>query len=475
MSFSSITFLWYFMPTALAAYWLLPRRARNAVIAITSLVFYAWGAGAFCVVLIDCMALNYLAGLLIDRPGAPPRQRTLVLVAIAVVDVGVLAVWKYGGFATAQLHALGQVLGTGATPIVGLALPIGISFFTFHHLSYVVDVYRRDRTAQRNPLSFATYIAMFPQLIAGPIVRYRQIADQLPAVSRERWADFGAGFPRFSLGLAKKVLVADSIAPLANAAFTTSPANLTTPAAWLGVVAYTLQIYFDFSGYSDMAIGLGRMFGFQLPENFARPYSAVSITDFWRRWHMSLSLWFRDYLYIPLGGNRVGRVRHYLNLYIVFALVGFWHGANWTFLLWGLYHGTLLVAERLTGVATWAEGAWWVPRRAATLLLVMFGWILFRANSVPDAVAVMERLVVWRGGPTPAAVAMATTHLRLFALAAALAVVLLPPSWVTGQILQTSTTLAGRALRIGYSALAAPCAAVMVAAGTFSPFLYYRF
>ena len=475
MVFSSITFLWYFMPVALAAYWVLPRRARNGVIAVASMVFYAWGAGWFCAVLLACMALNYAAGLVIDREGAPPRSRTAVLVATAVLDVGVLAIWKYAGFATTQVHALAQALGSGAVPVVSLVQPIGISFFTFHHLSYVVDVYRRDRSAQRNPLSFVTYIGMFPQLIAGPIVRYRQIASQLPAVSHDRLGDFAAGFPRFSLGLAKKVLVADQVAPLANAAFTTSPDRLTTPAAWLGVVAYTLQIYFDFSGYSDMAIGLGRMFGFQLPENFARPYSAVSITDFWRRWHMSLSLWFRDYVYIPLGGNRVRRVRHLLNLYVVFVLVGFWHGANWTFLLWGLYHGTLLVVEKVTGVAAWDDGAWRVVRRAATLVLVMFGWVLFRADSAGYALGYAQQLVVWHGGITPGAVAMATTHLRLFVLGVGCLVVLLPPDWVTGRVLQTATSLRGTVMRLAYASLVAPCAAVMVAAGTFSPFLYYRF
>jgi alginate O-acetyltransferase complex protein AlgI len=475
VDFASIIFLWYFLPAVLAVYWITPRRGRNAVIAVASLVFYAWGAGSFCLALVGTMAANYVAGLLMDREGAPTRQRTAILVVTVAIDLGMLLIWKYAGFATSQVHDLARMLGAGSVPIVDLALPIGISFFTFHHLSYVVDVHRRDRRAQRDPLAFAAYIAMFPQLIAGPIVRYGQIADQLSRPPESKFADFAAGFPRFSLGLAKKVLVADTIGPLANAAFITSPHDLTTAGAWFGAAAYALQIYFDFSGYSDMAIGMGRMFGFQLPENFARPYSAVSITDFWRRWHMSLSLWFRDYVYIPLGGNRVSRPRLYLNLYIVFVLVGFWHGAAWTFLAWGLFHGTLLVVERVTGVAALPDRAWVVPRRALTFLLVVVGWVFFRATSLGYAVAYLGRMLSWHPGPMPVEILTDVTHLRLFVFFAALTVVLLPAGWVTGRVLQTSTGWTGKALRLSYSALAAPCAAIFVAAGTFSPFLYYRF
>ena len=249
-------------------------------------------------------------------------------------------------------------------------------------MSYIIDVYRKSRRAQKSPVQFVTYIAMFPQLIAGPIVRYHEIADQLPDVRRHRMADFGAGFPRFALGLSKKVIVADSVGPIAGAAFDTSAADLTTATAWIGILAYTVQIYFDFSGYSDMAIGLASMFGFRLPENFNRPYSAHSITDFWRRWHMSLSRWFRDYVYIPLGGNRNGKVSTYRNLMIVFVLVGFWHGAAWTFLIWGLYHGGLLIIERITGYdAAKATGLRLVGQRALTALLVMIGWVFFRCSA----------------------------------------------------------------------------------------------
>ncbi|HZC53251.1 MAG TPA: MBOAT family O-acyltransferase, partial [Mycobacterium sp.] len=308
MSFAAPIFLWYFMPAVLLAYWVLPGRWRNGLLAIASLTFYVYGAGSFIFALVACIAVNFAAGIGVDaeRFAERPRARRAILAGAIVFDLSVLAVWKYAGFATRQIHSLSHALGLGDSPIVTLALPIGISFFTFHHLSYVVDVYRHSRHAQKSPVQFVTYIAMFPQLIAGPIVRYHEIADQLADTKRDRLTDFVDGFPRFALGLSKKVIVADTVSPIANAAFLIDPSQLTTGTAWVGALAYTVQIYFDFSGYSDMAIGLAQMFGLRLPENFNRPYSAHSITDFWRRWHMSLSRWFRDYAYIPLGGNRNG-------------------------------------------------------------------------------------------------------------------------------------------------------------------------
>jgi alginate O-acetyltransferase complex protein AlgI len=312
MSFVAPVFLWYFMPAVLLAYWVLPGQWRNGLLALTSLMFYVYGAGPFIFMLLACIAVNFAAGIGVDaeRFAERPQVRQTILVAAVGFDLAVLAVWKYAGFASKQIHSLSHALGLGNSPIVSLALPIGISFFTFHHLSYVVDVYRHSRRAQKSPVQFITYIAMFPQLIAGPIVRYHEIADQLNNTRRDKLADFAAGFPRFALGLSKKAIVADTVAPIANAAFATGSGDLTTGTAWVGALAYAVQIYFDFSGYSDMAIGLAQMFGLRLPENFNRPYSAHSITDFWRRWHMSLSRWFRDYVYIPLGGSR--RHRHHV-------------------------------------------------------------------------------------------------------------------------------------------------------------------
>ncbi|MEO6714738.1 MAG: MBOAT family protein [Mycobacteriales bacterium] len=475
MSFASPLFLWYFMPATLAAYWALPARRRNYLLAVVSLLFYASGGGAFVVMLMACIVVNFAAGLAIDAPAAPARRRQAILVAAIAFDVGVLGIWKYAGFASRQFSVLTQAVGGSGTPIVKLALPIGISFFTFHHLSYVVDVYRGSRRAQRSPVQFVTYIAMFPQLVAGPIVRYHEIADQLAEVRDDRLADFAAGFPRFALGLAKKVVVADTIAPVADAAFRSGSGGLTTATAWVGVLTYTLQIYFDFSGYSDMAIGLGRMFGFTFPENFRWPYVATSVTAFWRRWHISLSTWFRDYLYIPLGGNRGRAATTYRNLLVVFVLTGFWHGANWTFLIWGLYHGALLVAERLTGAAGWADDKYAVPRRAVTLLLVMVGWVFFRSPDLPGATNFLGAMFSDAGTGVSPAVDSALTNRVAFVICAASAVVLLPRGFVLGPLVEFSPSRRASVSRLAIASGVAAYAGVLVAAGTFSPFLYAQF
>ncbi|MDQ1495483.1 MAG: alginate O-acetyltransferase complex protein AlgI [Actinomycetota bacterium] len=475
MSFATPTFLWFFMPTTLLCYWVLPRAARNGVVAVASLVFYAWGGHAFVFLLLACVAVNFAVGLALGSPRpALQRRRKAALITAIVVDVGALAVWKYADFGSRQISALSRAFGGHDTHVLHLVLPIGISFFTFHHLSYVVDVYRGSRKPLRNPLTFVTYIMMFPQLIAGPIVRFHEIADQLEQRPSDRLGDFAAGFPRFALGLSKKVVVADTIAPVANSVFALHTSELTTVSAWLGALAYTLQLYFDFSGYSDMAIGLGRMFGFQLPENFNRPYSAASITDFWRRWHMSLSRWFRDYLYIPLGGNRGSRLQTYRNLYIVFALTGFWHGANWTFLVWGLYHGTLLVIERVTG---WGDPqtAWRPLQRAATQLLVIVGWVLFRADSLPRAGHILGAMFVPTGHGLPLTVSTALTHRAFLVFVLALIVFLLPRDFVMGRFVEFGTSRSAIATKLAYVAVVAPVAAALVAVGTFSPFLYYQF
>jgi len=476
MSFATPLFLWYFLPAVLLLLWLLPRTWRNALVSVASLVFYTQGGKSFVLVLLAVMLGNFTAGILLDQDHRSQGFRKAVVWTAVAGDLTVLAIWKYAGFASKQIDAISHHLGAGSTPIVSLTLPIGISFFTFHHISYVVDVYRHSRHALRNLLSFVTYIVMFPQLIAGPIVRFHEIADQLGHPQENRIDDFTDGFPRFALGLSKKVIVADTISPVANAVFALPADRLTTPAAWLGVLAYTLQIYFDFSGYSDMAIGLGRMLGFRLPENFNRPYSAVSMTDFWRRWHMSLSRWFRDYLYIPLGGNRGGTFATYRNLFIVFVATGFWHGAAWTFLIWGLYHGMLLIIERATGTGAFtAEGVGLVARRALTFLLVMIGWVLFRASSLTEAGHVLKAMVSMRFASLPEEVSTALTHQRALTLALGALVVLVPGSFVMGKLVEDGRTRAAGLARLGYTVAAGPYAAMVVAAGTFSPFLYFQF
>jgi alginate O-acetyltransferase complex protein AlgI len=476
MSFATPLFLWYFMPAVLAAVLIAPRTWRNGIIATASLVFYVVGAGATTLLLLGAMVVNYVVGpeLEPDEWDYDQVRRRRLLVGVIAFDLLVLVIWKYAGFATAQVHNLAAFTGLDL-PIVRLALPIGISFYTFHHISYVVDIYRGERPALRNPVSFVTYIAMFPQLVAGPIVRYREIADQLHQLRTHRLDDIAAGFPRFALGLTKKVVIADSIAPFVDACFATPSDEMTTTIAWLGAIGYTVQLFFDFSGYSDMAIGLARMLGFRIPENFARPYSSVTITEFWRRWHMSLSRWFRDYVYIPLGGNRGGVTSTYRNLVIVFVLVGFWHGANWTFLAWGLYHGALLVIERSRG---WTGAPVELPvrlaRRAGTFLLVVLGWVLFRSPDLGSAFSMLWHMAIPSYGLTDA-VDAALTNQRALILLIGVLVVLLPAHPVTGPYLESVRSRPATALRVTVMTAGLLYSSILIAAGTFSPFLYYQF
>jgi alginate O-acetyltransferase complex protein AlgI len=477
MSFASPLFLWIFTPIVLGLILLCPRSWRNGIIALASLVFYTVGAGPTVILLLFAMGVNFLAGQLLepDDWALARRRKRGILIGVICFNVAVLVVWKYAGFLTEQLNGFARLLG-GDFPVTHLVLPIGISFYTFHNISYIVDVYRGERPALREPVAYATYISMFPQLIAGPIVRYREIADQLPQQRTHRLDDIAAGFPRFALGLCKKVIIADSLSPLVDACFSTPGDEMTFAIAWLGALTYTLQLYFDFSGYSDMAIGLGRMLGFRLPENFARPYSSVTITEFWRRWHMSLSRWFRDYVYIPLGGNRHGTARTYRNLCIVFVLTGFWHGANWTFLVWGIYHGALLIIERGFRVdGPPASPAWVVPRRALTFVLVVFGWVFFRSTDLGQALTMIGHMLLPDLTGLSDVVGEALTNQRLAILLVAAVVVFLPAHPVTGPLLESSQTRTATVLRVSVMTAGLFYAAVLTAAGTFSPFLYYQF
>ncbi|MCK2237817.1 MULTISPECIES: MBOAT family protein [unclassified Crossiella] len=478
MSFVSPLFLWYFMPLTLVALLVLPRTWRNGVIAVASLVFYATGSGSSTLLLLACIVVNFLAGPRLEpkehEPEQAAKQRRYVLIGVIGFDVAILLVWKYLGFATEQLAGLARLFG-GDFPVTHLALVIGISFFTFHHISYVVDIYRGERPALRNPVSFVTYIAMFPQLAAGPIVRYREISDQLPQLRTHRLDDIASGFPRFALGLTKKVVIADTLAPMVDACFATPPDKMTFAVAWLGALGFTLQLYFDFSGYSDMAIGLGRMLGFRLPENFARPYSSVTVTEFWRRWHMSLSRWFRDYVYIPLGGNRHGTAHTYRNLAIVFVLTGFWHGANWTYLVWGVYHGILLVIER---ARRWdrppATVGHQLGRRALTLLLVIIGWIFFKSTTLGAAFTMLGNMFLPDFTGLTDSVDAALTNQRLLLLLLAMVIVFLPARPL-GPYLESVRSPQATALRITVLTVGLAYSAILVATGTFSPFLYYQF
>jgi alginate O-acetyltransferase complex protein AlgI len=475
--FSSPTFLFFFLPAVLAAYYILPRRARNLVLLVASLAFYAYDSGALIVLLLVSTVVDFVAGLIVARGRSRGETRLIRLgVTLSVlVNIGLLGYFKYANFVVDQFNAVGSALGWGDIAWQSVVLPIGISFYTFQTMSYTIDVARGRAEPIGNLLDFALFVSLFPQLIAGPIVRFHEISDEIRG-RRSTLDDFSEGVVRFAHGLAKKVIVADAAGLVVEEVFRLQPGELTTAAAWLGVSAYTLQIYFDFSGYSDMAIGLGRMFGFHFPENFRRPYSALSITDFWRRWHITLSNWFRDYLYIPLGGSRTTTAGTYRNLTIVFFLVGLWHGASWTFVIWGIYHGVLLVAERITGqrpVGDDAPNSW--PRRLYTLFAVMVGWVFFRSTSLDQAVSILEAMLTFQSGPLPASVAVVlTTRVQLTMILASL-VILLPRDFVGGIVIPHASGRLAVAGRMGLMLVGLPYAVALVATGTFSPFLYYQF
>jgi alginate O-acetyltransferase complex protein AlgI len=474
--FSSVEFLWLFMPLVLGGYLLVPPSWRNAFLALVSLVFYAWGAGALVFVMLGSIAFNYVMGRGIGSAvdgGDAARAKTLTAAAV-VLNLALLFFWKYTVFAATQLDDVLGIFGGGIN-VPYVLLPIGISFFTFHAISYVVDIHRGTARAMHKPWEFGQYMTFFPQLIAGPIVRYHQIDDQIrnPPPRSERMDDIAEGFPRFALGLAKKVLIADQVAPIADAAFANG-ADPTTASAWIGALAFTVQIYFDFSGYTDMAIGLARMFGFKFPENFLRPYSSVSITDFWRRWHMTLSRWFRDYVYIPLGGNKGTELATVRNLLFVFLLTGIWHGASWTFFIWGVLNGLLIVGERVAGIRDLADDKYAIPRRAATFVVVVLLWVMFRSDGLAQAGDMYGAMFSFSSMSLPSAVDAALTGSAVFALLLGLATVAFPRDLVLGLQLQDRWSGSPLVLRLGVLCVL-PLAAIAVAAGSFSPFLYFQF
>jgi alginate O-acetyltransferase complex protein AlgI len=394
MLFTSIPFLFAFLPAVILCYyfqkWITGNRLKNVTLLAFSYVFYLFGTAEFLLLLIFSTIADYVLGLLIHYRR---RQARAWVTCSLGLNIGLLAYYKYADFFTTEFS---RALSTPEMQPVqwpSVILPIGISFFTFQKISYVIDVYRRNANPTTNPIDFSLYVAMFPQLVAGPIVRFKDIWLQM-RMRTESFERFYSGALRFCWGLAKKVLIADACGEIADMAFGLSPDLLDTRTAWLGALAYTLQIYYDFSGYSDMAIGLAALFGFRLHENFNRPYAAISISDFWRRWHISLSKWFRDYLYFPLGGSRQGNFRTYLNLTIVFLLCGLWHGANWTFIVWGLYHGFFLILERTSGLKQLHDQQWRLTRRCVTLLIVIFGWILFRSPSIEAALGYWQAMVI---------------------------------------------------------------------------------
>ena len=387
MVFSSTIFLFLFLPLTLVGYHLLPRRARNTWLLTASLVFYAWGESVYVVLMLLSIAMNWAFGLLVQARLDGDRSPRGVVAAAVAANLALLGWFKYANFLAANWNHVAGLAGLPPLALAPVHLPIGISFFTFQALSYVIDVSRGDGGVQRNPLRLGLYITLFPQLIAGPIVRYLDVASQLDERQVDL-VDIGVGAERFIIGLAKKVLLANTVAVVADKVMALPVEQVSPKLAWLAIACYALQIYFDFSGYSDMAIGLGRMFGFHFLENFRYPYVAQSIQEFWRRWHISLSSWYRDYLYIPLGGNRGGPVRTYLNLVVVFFLCGLWHGTSWSFVVWGLFHGSFLCLERV-GLARVVAALPRPLRHAYAMLVVLVGWVLFRCETLSQALGLL--------------------------------------------------------------------------------------
>ncbi|MFC4779257.1 MBOAT family O-acyltransferase [Paenibacillus sp. GCM10023252] len=390
MVFSSVIFLFFFLPLVLTLYFAVPFKYKNTILLIFSLVFYAWGEPRYVILMLLSIIMNYGYGIWIDRTDTHPNQRVAILTFAIVVNIGLLGFFKYANF---LVDAINSALHT-SFHLNPVPLPIGISFYTFHALSYLIDVYRKKEKAQRNLFSLSLYITFFPQLVAGPIIRYNSVAEQL---SKRVFSSiqFAEGIKRFILGLSKKILIANPLGSAADTVFATPITDLSTGSAWIGIIAYTLQIYYDFSGYSDMAIGLGKMFGFEFAENFNYPYISKSISEFWRRWHISLGSWFRDYVYIPLGGSRVAQWKIYRNLFIVWALTGFWHGASWTFLAWGSYYGILIAIEKAGFDKVLSR--MYPFNHVVVLLLVMIGWVFFRADNFAYATDFITSMFYSRG------------------------------------------------------------------------------
>ena len=377
MVFSSMTFIWIFLPLLLIIYFLAKEKYRNIILLIFSLIFYSWGEPKYVVLMILSIAINYILGLILDKTTKKGKRRIILTLAI-LIDLGILGYFKYFNFFANNVN---EIIGKNIIQIREIVLPIGISFYTFQILSYIIDLYKKDIKVQKNPLNLALYISFFPQLIAGPIVKYHDIEKQLS--KRNVTIDkFAKGVKRFVYGLSKKVIIANSVAIIADEIFASTSINMMI--GWIGIISYTLQIYFDFSGYSDMAIGLGKMFGFDFMENFNLPYTSKSITEFWRRWHISLSTWFKEYLYIPLGGNRKGKLRTYINLAIVFLATGFWHGASWNFILWGIYNGFFLIIERIKLKEILDKNKIKIVNHIYSLLVIGVGWVLFRTEGLKN-------------------------------------------------------------------------------------------
>ena len=467
MVFSSFVFLLAFLPIVLLLYYLCPARLRNLVLLVFSLVFYAWGEPVYVLIMLFSIVFDYANGRLIEHfknKNCPGKAKAALIVDLCG-NLAILGFFKYTDFVIGSINS---ITGAGLS-LLHIALPIGISFYTFQTMSYTIDVYRGEVAAQKNILTFATYVTLFPQLIAGPIVQYKTVEKELMH-RKVTLEDFSEGAFRFSVGLAKKVLLANQIGSLWNSISQLNHMSVAT--AWLGAIAYSFQIYFDFSGYSDMAIGLGKLFGFDFPENFNYPYLSKSVQEFWRRWHISLGTWFREYLYFPLGGSRKGAVRTYVNLMIVFLVTGLWHGAGMTFVLWGVYYGVLQVIERLGFKKI--LGKYPVIGWSYTFLAALFGWVLFRADTFVQAGGMMVRMICpWKYLQTDVLLQNIVDH-RAFVM---LIVGLLGCGFIQ-KIWQRIPGTKRWKYSIGeavWCAILGVLSLAALAGNTYNPFIYFRF
>lgn len=471
MLFSSTLFLLYFLPIFLTIYFVLPAKFKNPFTLFASIVFFAWGAPKFVFVLSAAVIVDFFLAHLIHRNEG--QKRKLFLALGVVFNVSMLLYFKYFNFFLDNINELLQALGADAIEFTRVALPIGISFFVFHELSYIIDVYRRVKAPMNSIVNYGLYIFLFPQLIAGPIIRFSEIADQINERKFQDNVDNRIlGLFRFAIGLAKKVLIANVLGAEADKIFALPYDELSGTTAWLGALCYTFQIYFDFSGYSDMAIGLARTMGFIFPENFNHPYIAESITDFWRRWHMSLSRWMRDYLYISLGGNKVSVPRMYFNLCFVFIISGFWHGAEWTFIFWGAYHGLFLVLDRLFLLKAISHIGR-IPRIILTFFITVIGWVFFRADSITQAFQFLRKMAEFSVSKY-----FFTSHL-VTVLLAAIALSFFLPFVKRIKIYETDAVPVLSTWRTAFNVFAIVVFMILcvgeISSSAFNPFIYFKF
>lgn len=472
MVFSSATFLFLFLPFTLVLYNLKLFKdkeketvKKNGVLLIMSLIFYAWGEPVYIILMLLSIFYNYFAAIDIDSYIGSPRRKKAVFICAIIFNIFVLGFFKYYGFMVESINSLFSL----SLPVRDIPLPVGISFYTFQILSYVIDVYRGDVKAQKKLLPFATYISMFPQLIAGPIVQYYDVEKQLTdrEVTTEK---FAAGIMFFIKGLGKKVIFANTVGAVYTEILGSDVSSLSVATSWVGIICYTLQIYFDFSGYSDMAVGLGKMLGFDFLQNFNFPYKATSVTDFWRRWHISLSSWFRDYVYIPLGGNRKGTVRTVLNILAVWSLTGLWHGAAWNFIAWGAFYGVLLIAEKYV-FARVIEKLPVFIKYAATMLIVMIGWVFFSSENLSSAVAYLKSMFGLYGNSLIDSTAEYLISENIFSLT----VMILCATGVFAALPRIKNFRFNIAvMSVGYTAIFIICIIYLISE-TYNPFLYFRF